>query len=148
MSVVLSNIGQLVFYQKMFIKVERDIVDVILHQQRGKVRPQVEIVRPEELCHGSVTVELLLGSRLLPGSADDPSGSALPGGLQHGLEVLHHLLGLLGRGGSHEVASGVQGNGSGAPQKAPRGDRLGVRSVRLRGLCRKNGFFLHNSLLL
>lgn len=38
MSVVLSNIGQLVFYQKMFIKVERDIVDVILHQQRGKER--------------------------------------------------------------------------------------------------------------
>lgn len=26
------------FYQKMFIKVERDIVDVILHQQRGKER--------------------------------------------------------------------------------------------------------------
>lgn len=38
MSVVLSNIGQLDFYQKMFIKVERDIVDVILHQQRGKER--------------------------------------------------------------------------------------------------------------
>lgn len=36
MSVVLSNIGQLVFYQKMFIKVERDIVDVILNQQRDK----------------------------------------------------------------------------------------------------------------
>ena len=38
MSVVLSNIGQLDFYQKMFIKVERDIIDVILRQQRDKKR--------------------------------------------------------------------------------------------------------------
>lgn len=38
MSVVLSNIGQLDFYQKMFIKVEKDIIDVILHQQKGKER--------------------------------------------------------------------------------------------------------------
>lgn len=33
MSVVLSNIGQLDFYQKMFIKVEKDIIDVILKRQ-------------------------------------------------------------------------------------------------------------------
>lgn len=54
MSVVLSNIGQLDFYQKMFIKVERDIVDVILHQQRGKERERAI----------DVIVQLMTASRL------------------------------------------------------------------------------------
>lgn len=54
MSVVLSNIGQLDFYQKMFIKVERDIVDVILNQQRDKKRERAI----------DVIVQLMTASRL------------------------------------------------------------------------------------
>jgi hypothetical protein len=47
-------IGQLDFYQKMFIKVERDIVDVILNQQRDKKRERAI----------DVIVQLMTASRL------------------------------------------------------------------------------------
>ena len=54
MSVDLLIIGQLDFYQKMFIKVERDIVDVILNQQRDKKRERAI----------DVIVQLMTASRL------------------------------------------------------------------------------------
>lgn len=65
MSVVLSNIGQLDFYQKMFIKVERDIIDVILHQQRDKKRERaidvlVQLMTASRSNHHKVYLKCLL----------------------------------------------------------------------------------------
>lgn len=63
----MSNIGQRVFYQKMFIKVERDVVDVILHQQRGKKRERaidvmVQLMSASRLNHHKIYLKCQLSN--------------------------------------------------------------------------------------
>lgn len=58
-------IGQQDFYQKMFIKVERDIVDEILHQRRDKKRERaidviVQLMTASRLNHHKVYLKCLL----------------------------------------------------------------------------------------
>lgn len=81
MSVVLSNIGQLDFYQKMFIKVERDIIDVILRQQRDKKRERaidvlVQLMTASRSNHHKVYLKCLLekeDEKILQAALDENS---------------------------------------------------------------------------